>query len=166
MGFRVCAHSKTSHRSPMSHFKAVRPPQSCRKTHKSALKKKPKNKTQNKKTHTQSGISVHVCVFIGKTKCKDEHVHLGMQINWTKQNSWTGPGLAAPIHTPTRTHAHAQTEDRNTAKHRPPSPLKWTCVHTQHLRQWHFILSSLPVNLKPFVYWMLRQKLLVYVDHL
>lgn len=125
-------------------------------------------KTKQKNPHTQSGISVHVCVFIGKTKCKDEHVHLGMQINWTKQNSWTGPGLAAPIHTPThaRTHTHAQTEDRNTAKHRPPSPLKWTCVHTQHLRQWHFILSSLPVNLKPFVYSMLRQKLLVYVDHL
>lgn len=37
----------------------------------------------------------------------------------TELNSWTGRGLAAPTHTHLHTQAHAQTQDRNAAQHRP-----------------------------------------------
>lgn len=67
-----------------------------------------------KHTKTQYKVLVHG-ILLEKQNVKTSMYNL--ECRSTEQNSWTGPGLAAPTHAPTQT--HTQTQDRNAAKHRP-----------------------------------------------
>lgn len=78
-----------------------------------------------------------------------------MQINWTEQNSWTGPGLAAPTHPHTHTYirklTHKHKIEMLQSTDPVPTKLKLTphriMIHMQPLRQYtvpkHASLRSL-----------------------
>lgn len=67
-----------------------------------------------KHTRPQCEMLVHG-ILLEKQNVKTSMYNL--ECRSTEQNSWTGPGLAAPTHTHTQT--HTQTQDRNAAKDRP-----------------------------------------------